>query len=83
MGPFLGLLEGGAGGGFYEEIADFFYYAQLRAQGEEATSPRWATGRVSLNELPNLMRALGYYPTEQEVRQRAVLFVGCWLLADP
>ena len=68
MEPFFKLLEGGRGGDFYEEVADYFYYAQLRSQGEDTTAPRKATGRVPLAELPNLMRALGYYPTEQEVR---------------
>lgn len=68
MTPFLGLLDGGRGGAFYEEIADYIYYAQLRSQGEDTTSPRRTSGRVPLAELPNLMRALGYYPTELEVR---------------
>jgi len=67
MGSFIGLLDGGRHGTFYEEIADYFYYAQLRSQGEDTTSPRRTTGRVPLAELPNLMRALGYYPTELEV----------------
>ena len=67
MEPFLNLLDGGRGGAFYEEIADYFYYAQLRSQGEDSTSPRRTSGRVPLAELPNLMRALGFYPTELEI----------------
>lgn len=65
--PYVALLEGGREGEFYQEICDFFTYAQLRGQGEDSTSPRRNTGKVPLSELPNLMRALGFYPTEQEV----------------
>ena len=48
-------------------MRDYFYYAQLRAQGEDTTEPRRITGRVPISELGNLMRALGYYPSEREI----------------
>lgn len=67
MAPFLALLEGGEGGEAHEELVDFFYYAQLRSQGENTTAPREVGGRVPLSEIPNLMRALGYYPSEAQV----------------
>jgi len=66
--PFLGLIEGGPEGEFYSELVDYFYYAQLVSQGEESTEPRKSTGEVPLDRIPDLMRALGYYPTEQEVQ---------------
>jgi len=66
--PFLGLIEGGPEGEFYNELVDYFYYAQLVSQGEEATDPRESTGNVPLERIPDLMRALGFYPTEQEVQ---------------
>eukprot|EP00753_Platysulcus_tardus_P018249 PLAT6795.1.p2 GENE.PLAT6795.1~~PLAT6795.1.p2 ORF type:complete len:975 (+),score=426.58 PLAT6795.1:45-2927(+) len=65
--PFLELLEGGRGGSFYEEIVDYFYYAQVKSQGEDSTARRRVEGLVPLEEIPNLMRALGYYPSEMEV----------------
>lgn len=65
--PFLSLLDGGSTGQFYQQLRDYFYYAQLRAQGEDVTQKRHVTGSVPLGEIPNLMRALGYYPTEHEV----------------
>ena len=65
--PYTALLEGGAGGELHEELIDYFYYAQLRTQGEDTTAPRDAKGAVPLAEIPNLMRALGFYPAEQEV----------------
>ncbi|TMW56015.1 hypothetical protein Poli38472_008663 [Pythium oligandrum] len=66
--PYLSLLEGGQDGAFYHEIVDYFYFAQLRVQGENATQPREITARIPLQEIPNVMRALGFYPTEQEVQ---------------
>ena len=32
--PFEAQLEGGKNGPFYQEMVDYFYYAQLRAQGK-------------------------------------------------
>ncbi|KAJ1619679.1 hypothetical protein T492DRAFT_889969, partial [Pavlovales sp. CCMP2436] len=61
------LLEGGADGAFVQEIVDYFYYAQLRSQGEDSKLPRQISGAVPLTELANLMRALGYYPSEKDV----------------
>jgi len=65
--PFMDLLEGGRDGAFVQEIVDYFYYAQLRSQGEDSKAPRQISGSVPLVEVPNLVRALGYYPSEKEV----------------
>ena len=46
---------------------DYFYYAQLRAQGEDSTEARQITGRVPLTEIGNLLRSLGFYPSEREI----------------
>ncbi len=51
----------------YEDLVDFFYYAQLRTQGEDTTEEREITGLVPLTEIPNMVRALGFYPSEEEV----------------
>ncbi|GMH57237.1 hypothetical protein TrLO_g13606 [Triparma laevis f. longispina] len=48
------------------DLIDFFYYAQLRTQGEDSMEERKITGLVALSELPNLVRSLGYYPSEEE-----------------
>lgn len=64
--PFLNMLEGGAEGKLYQDMCDFFAYAQIRSAGEDSTAPRRAGITLPLNELPNLVRALGYYPTEEE-----------------
>jgi len=69
IAPFEAQLDGGKEGDAYQEMVDYFYYAQLRAQGEDSTEPRRITGRVPLTELGNLMRAVGYYPSERELEE--------------
>jgi len=64
---FVGLLEGGHGGELHEELMDYFYYAQLRTHGERTTKQRELTGDVPLEEVPNLVRALGFYPSEADL----------------
>lgn len=49
-------------------MKDFFYYSMIRSKDENTTKTRKLDGTVPLQELPNLMRAMGYYPTEQEVQ---------------
>jgi cilia- and flagella-associated protein 251 len=43
---FLSLLDGGDGGELHQDIVDYFYYCQLRAQGEESMNTRAATGNL-------------------------------------
>jgi len=64
---FLEILEGGAGGSLHNDIIDHFYYCQLRTQGEDAMEERATSGRVSVEELPNMVRAIGFYPSEEEI----------------
>ncbi|ETW03271.1 hypothetical protein H310_04779, partial [Aphanomyces invadans] len=68
MEPYTSLLEGGAHGKFFSEIVDYFYFAQLRTQGESATAARDISHRIPLLEIPHVMRALGFYPTELEIQ---------------
>ena len=49
--PYADLIEGGAKGEFYQEMTDFFYFAQLRSQGEDATESREASGKVPIVEM--------------------------------
>jgi WD40 repeat protein len=65
--PFINLIEGGRDGQTYQDMKDFFYYSMIRSKDENTTKTRRLDGTVPLDELPNLMRAMGYYPTEQEV----------------
>lgn len=65
--PFYGLIDGGAHGWLFKEMQDLFYYMQILNQGEDSPEPRNITDKIALTELPNLMRAVGFYPTEYEV----------------
>lgn len=47
---------------------DFFYYSMIRSKKEGTTKTRKLDGKVPVEQLPYLMRAMGYYPTEQEVK---------------
>jgi hypothetical protein len=68
MDPFINLIEGGREGQNYQDMKDFFYYSMIRSKDENTTKSRKLDNKVPLEELPNLMRAMGYYPTEQEVQ---------------
>ena len=67
--PFINLIEGGREGQNFQDMKDFFYYSMIRSKDENTTKTRKLDGTVPLDELPNLMRAMGYYPTEHEVQQ--------------
>jgi len=40
----------------------------IRSKKENTTKTRKLDNQVPVSELPNLMRAMGYYPTQQEVK---------------
>jgi len=65
--PFYGLLDGGREGELFRELEDYFYYAQLRSQGVDTMDNRKTSTEINLSEVPFVMRALGFYPSEQEV----------------
>ncbi|XP_030074184.1 cilia- and flagella-associated protein 251 [Microcaecilia unicolor] len=65
--PFYGILDGGRDGELFRELEDYFYYAQLRNQGIDTMETRQMSTQIPLKEVPYIMRALGFYPTEQEM----------------
>ncbi|UJR34201.1 hypothetical protein I4U23_021607 [Adineta vaga] len=67
--PFYKLLEGGREGEIFREMQELFYYSQLRHQDINRFDTREIRARIPLSEIPFVMRALGYYPTEQEVEE--------------
>merc|ERR1712083_1097067 len=66
--PFIRLIEGGRDGQTFQDMNDFFYYSMIRSKKENTTKTRKLDGKVPVDELPNLMRAMGYYPTLQEIK---------------
>ncbi|KAK9303373.1 hypothetical protein QLX08_004956 [Tetragonisca angustula] len=67
LAPYYCLIDGGEKGWFINEIKDLFYYAQILHQGENVIAPRVISDTVSTKEVPNLMRAVGYYPSNEEI----------------
>ncbi|XP_014642624.1 PREDICTED: WD repeat-containing protein 66 isoform X2 [Ceratotherium simum simum] len=65
--PFYGLVSGGREGKFYRELEDYFYYSQLRSQGIDIMETRKVSEHIHLSELPFVMRAIGFYPSEEEI----------------
>ncbi|KAF5841782.1 WD40-repeat-containing domain protein [Dunaliella salina] len=50
-----------------EQLQDYFYYAQVRAQGEDTIEPRNIQGTVPVSMVPDLMRAAGFYPSNAAI----------------
>ncbi|XP_059750246.1 cilia- and flagella-associated protein 251 isoform X3 [Balaenoptera ricei] len=65
--PFYGLVSGGREGKFYRELEDYFYYSQLRSQGIDTMETREVSEHICLSELPFVMRAIGFYPSEEKL----------------
>ncbi|KAM8812106.1 cilia- and flagella-associated protein 251 [Rhynchonycteris naso] len=67
LSPFYGLMSGGREGQFYRELEDYFYYSQLRSQGIDTMETRKVSEHICLSELPFVMRAIGFYPSEEKI----------------
>nr|XP_027804907.1 cilia- and flagella-associated protein 251 [Marmota flaviventris] len=65
--PFYGLVSGGREGKFYRELEDYFYYSQLRSQGIDTMETRKVSEHICLSEVPYVMRAIGFYPSEEKI----------------
>ncbi|NXV06828.1 CF251 protein, partial [Cettia cetti] len=67
--PFYNLLDGGREGKFFRELEDYFYYVQLCRQGINTLEKRQVSTHVPLEEIPSVMRAIGFYPSEEEIEE--------------
>ncbi|KGL84942.1 WD repeat-containing protein 66, partial [Tinamus guttatus] len=67
--PFYNLLDGGRDGDFFRELEDYFYYAQLRSHGIDTMETRQVSTHIPLEEIPFVMRAMGFYPSEEKIEE--------------
>ncbi|NWS13356.1 CF251 protein, partial [Pachyramphus minor] len=69
MIPFYNLLDGGREGEFFRELEDYFYYAQICSQGMTTLENRQVSTHIPLEKIPSVMRAIGFYPSEEEIEE--------------
>jgi hypothetical protein len=50
-----------------QDLRDYFDYAQIRTQGESCMEPRARAGLVPAALLPDLLCAVGFYPSQAQV----------------
>ncbi|XP_054248891.1 cilia- and flagella-associated protein 251 [Indicator indicator] len=67
--PFYNLLDGGREGEFFKELEDYFYYMQLRNHGVNTLETREVSTHIPLEEMPSVMRAMGFYPSEEKIEE--------------
>ncbi|NXH17363.1 CF251 protein, partial [Bucco capensis] len=67
--PFYSLLDGGREGEFFRELEDYFYYVQLRRYGIDTLETRQVSTHIPLEEIPSVMRAMGFYPSEEKIEE--------------
>lgn len=75
LDPYYCLIENGRPGWLFHEIRDLFYYIQILCQGTFSPAMRRVKDHIPIDSLPDLMRALGYFPSEYEVRNISVTLV--------
>lgn len=56
-----------------QELEDYFYYVQLRGHGIDSLETRQVSTHIPLEEIPSIMRAMGFYPSEEKVGQLLLL----------
>ncbi|VVC96642.1 unnamed protein product [Leptidea sinapis] len=66
LDPYYCLIENGRPGWLFHEIRDLFYYIQILCQGTFSPAMRRVKDYIPIDSLPDLMRALGYFPSEYE-----------------
>ncbi|XP_036369250.1 cilia- and flagella-associated protein 251-like isoform X1 [Octopus sinensis] len=65
--PFYELIEGGREGEVFHDLEKYFYYSQLRCSGIDSMETRPVTTTITITEIPFVLRAMGFYPTEEEL----------------
>ncbi|CAB3234740.1 unnamed protein product [Arctia plantaginis] len=72
LDPYYCLVEDSRPGWLFQEIRDLFYYIQILCQGTFSPAMRRVKDYIPIDSLPDLMRALGFFPSEYEVENLLV-----------
>ncbi|XP_026742733.1 cilia- and flagella-associated protein 251-like isoform X2 [Trichoplusia ni] len=72
LDPYYCLIDSGRPGWLFQEIRDLFYYIQILCQGTFSPARRRVKDYIPIDSLPDLMRALGFFPSEYEVENLIV-----------
>lgn len=66
--PFLSLLEGGEDGLKYQDMKNFFYYAQIKSKDENTTKQRTLSEIVPKEYIHGLLTSMDFYPSKKELQ---------------
>lgn len=65
--PYYHLLEGGQDGCLFYQMQQFFYLGKLLHQGDNPSIHRSVSDKLLICDLPDVLRGIGYFPSEFEV----------------
>ncbi|CAO1310660.1 unnamed protein product [Diamesa hyperborea] len=65
--PYCNLIPGGKYGSFFQEMQNLFYYMQIMANVSSIEDIKMKDC-LEVNEIPDYMRGLGYFPTDYEIQ---------------
>ncbi|EGD75045.1 hypothetical protein PTSG_06702 [Salpingoeca rosetta] len=63
------LVEGGRDGDLINDMKEYFYYAQIRRHGITSMAPLQASDTLPLEDVPDVLRAVGFFPTEHQIAE--------------
>lgn len=61
------LVEGGRSGELINDLKEYFYYAQIRRHGLTSMAPIEASDTLPLSDIADVLRAVGFFPTEHQI----------------
>ena len=77
ISPFISVLEGGEDGPEFEDLLDFWYSSQIMREAGGAQDKEVAlANELPVDELPNIMKAMGHFPSNMEAKNSQNEFEG-------
>ncbi len=65
---YANMVRAGRGPAAFDELKQYFVLCQLKDQGLDTTEARRVTGLISREQVINLFRAMGFLPTQDDIR---------------